>query len=87
MEITTYKEIYHQPKDSIAVPDALRGQGFAVYFMPLSETATQHESNKSKTNGAGDLMRAYFADVPTSDNPDEDFVLPQRSVHAPLKIK
>lgn len=87
MEITTYREIYDKPVDTITVPNKLRGGGFEVYFMPLGQLEKETTLNKKKIGGAGDIMRAYFADVPLPDSDDNDFILPKRQVHPPLEIE
>lgn len=85
MEITTYRETYNQPVDKIDVPDELRNGGFEVYFMPLS-TTRQSSETRQKIGGAGDMMRAYFADVPYADSLDDDFSLPRREIYPPLAV-
>lgn len=95
MEITTYKERYEQPTQTISVPEALQEKGFEVYFMPLSIGKKNMQSDKKPEKvldievqkGAGDIMRGYFADVPLPNSPDEDFIVPDRKVYKPLEIK
>lgn len=87
MEITTYKERYEQPTQTISVPEALQEKGFEVYFMPLSAKQSDNAKNndkQTKSDNFGSKFASYFADVPLPKNANEELVIPNRPLSKPV---